>query len=148
MRESEEERKDCLNPPVGSDMPKSESSSPVLLSKVKKALLSLLKAVLTQLPILSINFLLLGSGSMFFSESTATIDKKTINGHHAQATVTGHLSNTTPATGLVEQQYLQLLEDRLQDKEELVESLKLLVESQQKQIALLEEEVGRLREEN
>ena len=144
MREPEEERKDCLNNPIGlsTSVPEQQLRTP--LTRGKKAILSLLKTMLAQLPLLSINFILLGSGSFFFSD-TATIDKKTINGHHAQATVSGHLSNNNTTTGLLDQKYIQLLEEKLQDKEELVESLKLLVESQQRHIVLLEEVVKKLR---
>lgn len=101
---------------------------------------------------ISIDWLLWGQGNMLLPQSTIT-DSKTITGDHTQATVTGNISNTNNTTSSTTK-HIELLLERIKDKEanikilqELLESKKNTITLYQQRVASLEKEVQQLQEQ-
>lgn len=94
---------------------------------------------------ISIDWLLWGQGSMLLPQSSI-IDSKTITGDHTQATVTGNISNTNNTTSSTTK-HIELLQERIKDKETNIKTLQKLLESKEITISLYQERVTALEKE-
>lgn len=115
------------------------------LSGKTRLTLNMMKALKTHCNQINTNWLLWEEGPMLLPQTSIT-DSKTITGNHTQATVTGNISNTKNTTSS-NIEHIELLKERIKDKEANIKTLQELLESNKNTISLYKERVAALKEE-